>query len=330
MKVTVMGAGTWGSALAQVLTDSGNEVFLWDINTAVIDQLKNQRTHANLPEFTLDPRIQVSTSLDGFPLDELVLVVVPSQVVRLALTNMQDIPQSAIVVCAAKGIENNTLMRMSQVIEEVKGIEPGRIGALSGPSHAEEVAKRMPTAVVSACVDIETARKVQAAFTTEYFRVYANSDIIGVELGASIKNVIAIAAGICDGSGFGDNTMAALITRGLAEITRLGKAMGAQPQTFFGLSGIGDLVVTSQSLLSRNRYVGKRIGQGDTLTDILNDMDMVAEGVKTTQSIHDLVQKLGIEMPICEKVWEVLFKEKSPRDAINELMGRDLVDEHQH
>ncbi len=330
MRISVLGAGTWGTALAQVLKDNDHEVYLWDINGELIQRLDRDRTHPNLPKFSLDKGITVSTNLTEFPLHEIVVIVVPSQVVRLVLKNLPDIPTTAIVVCAAKGIENNTLLRMSEVIQTVKSIPPNRVVAISGPSHAEEVSRRLPTAVVSACADIETARWVQTVFTTQNFRVYANDDIIGVELGASIKNVIAIAGGICDGIGFGDNTMAALITRGLAEIARLGQSLGAKSTTFFGLSGIGDLIVTAQSTLSRNRYVGNRIGKGDKLRTILSEMDMVAEGVKTAQSVYDLVLKTGIEMPICEQVYEVLFEDKDPKEAIRELMMRDLVDEHQH
>ncbi|NOZ08818.1 MAG: NAD(P)-dependent glycerol-3-phosphate dehydrogenase [FCB group bacterium] len=327
MRISVLGAGTWGTALAQVLNDNGHRVYLWDINQSLINRLSRERTHPNLPEFTLNPDVHVSTALGDLPLEALILIVVPSQVVRSVLESLPPISPSTIVVCAAKGIENNTLMRMSEVIHDIKNVSPDKIVALSGPSHAEEVAKRLPTAVVSACQDIETARRVQAIFTTRNFRVYANDDIIGVELGAAIKNVIAIAGGICDGIGFGDNTMAALITRGLAEIARLGQALNAKSTTFFGLSGIGDLVVTAQSTLSRNRYVGRRIGKGEKLTTILAEMDMIAEGVKTAQSVHDLVLTTGIEMPICEQVHKVLFEEKDPRAAISELMMRDLVDE---
>ncbi len=330
MRISVLGAGTWGTALAQVLNDNGHEVYLWDINPHLIQRLDREHTHPNLPEFKLDPGIMVSTSLGEFPFEELILIVVPSQVVRAVLKSMPPVPASAIIVCAAKGIENSTLMRMSEVIHDVVKISPRRIVALSGPSHAEEVARRLPTAVVSACKDIETARKVQAIFTTANFRVYANDDIVGVELGAAVKNVIAIAGGICDGIGFGDNTMAALITRGLAETARLGKALNAKSTTFFGLSGIGDLVVTAQSTLSRNRYVGRRIGKGEKLKTILAEMDMVAEGVKTARSVHDLVLKTGIEMPICEQVHKVLFEDKDPQTAISELMMRDLVDEQLH
>ena len=328
MRISVMGAGTWGTALAQVLAHNDHDVHLWDINTAILNTLEKERTHHNLPQFSLEPSVVLHHQLQEMPVPEMLLVVVPSQVVRNVMQQLTPLSDSIPVVCASKGIENNTLLRMSEVISQVGSIPSEQVVSISGPSHAEEVARMLPTAAVSASTNIHLAREVQKVFTTRYFRIYAHDDIVGVELSGAVKNVIAIAAGICDGIGFGDNTMAALITRGLAEIVRLGVAQGARLETFSGLSGVGDLVVTANSTLSRNRYVGKRIGEGATLDTILDEMDMVAEGVKTTRSMFDLSRKVGIEMPICDQVYEILFNDKEPRKAITELMNRELVDEH--
>ena len=232
------------------------------------------------------------------------------------------------IVSVSKGIENNTGMRMSEVIAETLHLNPEEIVILSGPSHAEEVSKKYPTTVVAACENIENARNIQTIFSNDYFRVYSGRDVIGVEIGGAAKNIIALAAGICHGLDYGDNTMAALVTRGLEEIIRYGTRMGAERNTFSGLSGMGDLVVTAFSPHSRNRQVGERIGRGEKLNDILASMEMVAEGVETTRSIHDVAQKNNIDMPLCEQIYQVLFEDVSPRQAILELMGRELVDEH--
>jgi glycerol-3-phosphate dehydrogenase (NAD(P)+) len=221
-----------------------------------------------------------------------------------------------------KGLENHSLLRVSEVIHQVGGIPENNIAVLFGPSHAEEVSRGIPTAIVSASKDKNTATLVQDLFMTTFFRVYANLDIIGVELGGALKNIIAVAAGICDGAGFGDNTKAALITRGLVEINRLGVKLGANPDTFAGLSGMGDLIVTCMSRHSRNRYVGEQIGKGRTLQDVLNEMVMVAEGVKTTASAYELSKRENIEMPITKQVYETLFEEKPPVEAMKELMTR--------
>ena len=233
------------------------------------------------------------------------------------------------MVSVSKGIENNTGMRMSQVIAEILHLSLEEIVVLSGPSHAEEVSLKYPTTVVTACVDIALARKIQKLFSNEYFRVYSGGDVIGVEIGGAAKNIIAIAAGICHGLGYGDNTMAALVTRGLEEIIRLGTTLGAERATFSGLSGMGDLIVTAFSPHSRNRQVGERIGKGENISAILASMEMVAEGVETARSIHGLTQNNNIEMPICEQIYKVLFENISPRQAILELMSRELVDEHE-
>jgi glycerol-3-phosphate dehydrogenase (NAD(P)+) len=232
------------------------------------------------------------------------------------------------LVSVSKGIEKNTLMTMSQMLKDVfPDINENQIGVISGPSHAEEVSQMVPTAVVAASVDIETSKAIQAAFMTSYFRVYASTDILGVELGGAFKNIIAIGAGIIDGAGFGDNTKAAIMTRGVAEISRLGLAMGARPETFAGLSGMGDLIVTCMSRHSRNRFVGEQIGKGKKLKQILKSMEQVAEGVETTRSAKQLASKIDIETPITNEVYKILFEDKDPVKATTDLMTRDMKTE---
>ena len=242
--------------------------------------------------------------------------------------NQSNCGNKPIVINVAKGIENDTLLRMSQVLEQtIDWLARPNIVTLSGPSHAEEVSRKIPTAIVAACTNLYNAELIQKVFMNRYFRVYTNPDIIGVELGGALKNVIALAAGICDGAGFGDNTKAALQPRGLVEIVRLGTAMGAQPITFAGLTGMGDLIVTCMSKHSRNRYVGEQIGKGRKLDDVLKGMVMVAEGVKTTRSAFELSKKYHIEMPITEQVYQVLFENKSAFDALQDLMQRGPKEE---
>jgi glycerol-3-phosphate dehydrogenase (NAD(P)+) len=253
-----------------------------------------------------------------------IVLAVPSQSMRSLLENLKDrVSPNTIIVNLAKGIEQNTLKRMSELIAEVLGHPPAKIATLHGPSHAEEVARRVPTAVVAASTDEMTARIVQEVFRSPYFRIYTNSDIIGVEIGGAVKNIIAIAAGICDGMSLGDNAKAALMTRGLLEIVRLGLRMGGKEETFAGLSGIGDLIVTCSSKHSRNRYVGEEIGKGRKLNDILNGMSMIAEGVTTCLTVHQIMEKYDVLMPISEEIYKVLFKNKDPHTALQDLMNRD-------
>ena len=328
MKIAVLGAGSWGTALGQVLNENGHDVLLWHLEEDFVDKINLSHTPPFLPGVNLDNTLQFTASLDQISdYGEILVSAVPSQVVRTVLGNFPSGWKKQ-VVSVSKGIENNTGMRMSQVISESLKLDSEEIVVLSGPSHAEEVSQKYPTTIVAACADIDHARVVQKLFSNDYFRVYSGSDIIGVEIGGAAKNIIAIAAGICYGLGYGDNTMAALVTRGLEEIIRLGTTLGAKRGTFSGLSGMGDLIVTAFSSHSRNRQVGERIGQGESLNDILADMEMVAEGVETARSIHDLTQKNKIEMPISEQIYNVLFKDIPPRNAILELMGRELVDEH--
>jgi len=279
-----------------------------------------------LPGVRIPESVEITGDFNQTARDkDLLVIAVPSHVVRGVAQRLEGLElNETVVVSGVKGIETETLKRMSEVIlEEAPQLVPEQIVVLSGPSHAEEVSRGIPTAVVSASVSKETAQKVQRAFMTPQFRVYVNTDVIGVELGGALKNIIAIAAGICDGAGYGDNTKAALMTRGLVEITRLGVAMGAEPMTFAGLSGMGDLIVTCMSRYSRNRYVGEQIGKGRTLREVLDEMVMVAEGVRTTQSAYELAHRYRVEMPITEKVYEVLFKGKDPQEAMYELMVRD-------
>ena len=328
MKIAILGAGSWGTALGQILHENGHEVCLWHLEEDFVNSINETYVHPFLPELRLNSNLLFTSSLDEiFQYGDLLVSALPSQVVRKVLDQCNhsfDKP----VISVSKGIENQTCQRMSQIISETLNMSINEIIVLSGPSHAEEVAKKHPTAIVAASNDENNARLVQKLFSNEYFRVYTSSDVIGVEFGGAAKNIIALAAGICHGAGYGDNTMAALITRGLEEITRLGIKLGAQRSTFSGLSGMGDLVVTAFSEHSRNRQVGDRIGRGEELDDILSDMDMVAEGVATTRSMHDLSKKENVEMPICEQIYRVLFEGVPPKDAILQLMGRELVGEH--
>jgi glycerol-3-phosphate dehydrogenase (NAD(P)+) len=323
VKVTVLGAGSWGTTLALVLNQNNHLVTCWSFDKNDIEAIKKSKENKKfLPGITIPDSINFSNDLQAsINSAKVIIVAIPSHAVRSVVQSIDlSAKKDLIWVNVAKGIENKTLLRVSQVIEEVGQVSPENIGVLFGPSHAEEVSREIPTAIVSASKSRETATLVQNLFMTPYFRVYANLDIVGVELGGALKNIIAVAAGICDGAGFGDNTKAALITRGLVE--RLGVKMGAKPDTFAGLSGMGDLIVTCMSRHSRNRYVGEQIGKGRTLQEVLDEMVMVAEGVKTTASAYELSQKEGIEMPITEQVYKTLFEGKPPAEAMRNLMTR--------
>jgi glycerol-3-phosphate dehydrogenase (NAD(P)+) len=326
-RIAIIGAGSWGMAVADLLHANGHSVILWEHNDHDFRLLKSTRAnHARLKNFTLPSEIDLTQSLEeAVKSADLILLTTPSQFVRGVLESIKPlIPRGVHVVTLAKGIENGTLKRMSEVIAEVLHIESSGIAVISGPSHAEEVAVKAPTAVVVASTDDTTAIKIQELFSNNYFRVYKSDDVIGVELGGALKNIIAIATGITDGLGMGDNTKGALITRGLAEITRLGVTLGARAETFAGLSGIGDLVTTCVSRHSRNRFVGEAIGKGQQLDDILSRMTMVAEGVATTRSGYELSMRYSVEMPITRAVYQVLFENKPPADGVAELMGRRL------
>lgn len=332
LNVTVLGAGSWGITLARLIFENGHRVVLWELYPEHAEELRRTReSRRYLPGILLPETIPVETDITRALVDaDVILFVVPSHGVRdaarLAARGF-DFTERTIVVNAAKGLEERTLKRMSEVLRDELPVPEKRILTVAGPSHAEEVSRGMPTSVVVAGTDPARAARVQALFFRPYFRVYTNSDVVGVETAVALKNVIAIAAGVCDGLGYGDNTKAALLTRGLVEITRLGVALGGRTETFFGLSGIGDLIATSLSRHSRNRYVGEKIGRGMSLDEVLKGMVMVAEGVRTTRAAVELSRKLGVDVPITFAVHEVLFAGKNPREAIDELMNRPPQDE---
>lgn len=327
--ISLLGCGAWGSALAQILAENGHNVSAWHYKDDTVSYMANSRKHPHLDGFEFHKNIKFDSNLNNLVKDAKCLVIaVPSHSVRETMVNISNkLSINTIIVNVSKGIENNTLKTMSEVICEVTSKDLSQIVTLYGPSHAEEVIAKHPTTLVSASINSISASYVQNIFSSKLLRVYTNSDIYGVELGGSLKNVIAIATGICDGIGFGDNTKAALLTRGIAEITRLGVIMGANSETFSGLSGIGDLIATCLSKHSRNRYVGQEIGKGNKLPEILDKMSMVAEGVKTTRSVYDLSKKHQIDMPICEGVYNILFNEDDPKTKVIELMTRNLKDE---
>ncbi|MBG0790531.1 MAG: NAD(P)-dependent glycerol-3-phosphate dehydrogenase [Desulfovibrionaceae bacterium] len=330
MKIAVLGAGAWGTTLADMLAKNGRETVLWAREPEVVAEIRATRENKTfLPGHTLSDSLLVENDPEtAFADADYFLVVIPSQFIRPALKGFYDIlPDNPVIVCASKGIELNTLAPMSRVVaQSLEGKRP-RYASLSGPSFAAEVSENMPTSVSLGCDDHDLGRELQEAFSTPYFRVYYTPDYRGVELGGAVKNVIAIAAGIADGLGFGHDARAALITRGLAELSRLGQAMGGQERTFMGLSGMGDLVLTCTGDLSRNRQVGLKLGQGRKLDDIVSEMKAVAEGVKTTQSLYNLSKKLEVELPITEQVYKILYEGKDPAKATIDLMSRDLKDE---
>lgn len=331
MRITVLGAGSWGTTLAILLNYNTHEVTLWahrdDHAQALISARENIRL---LPGIPIPAEVAITSELQSAVRHaDLIVAAVPAQFIRSVASDLRNYNfSSTIFVNVAKGIENNTLFTVSEVLQDVlPTLKREHVVTLSGPSFAEEVARQVPTAVVAASGKLETAKNVQQIFMTPYLRVYSSVDIRGVELAGSIKNVIAIGAGIADGAGFGDNTKAAIMTRATAEISRLGQCLGAQQHTFAGLSGIGDLIVTCMSKQSRNRHVGEEIGKGRRLQDILNEMVMVAEGVATTRSIYDLGKKYMVDLPIVNAVYQVLFEDKDPIIATSDLMTRDAKGE---
>lgn len=327
-KVAVIGSGSWGTAIGIHLSKKNIDVHIWSNDPNQIEELNSKRESPNyLPGIKIPQEIIFTSELEDCLKDaEFVVIAVPSHVVREVAKNISSyLNDSQIIINVAKGIENVTSLTMSQVISEE--ISNNKVVVLYGPSHAEEVAREIPTTIVSACTDIETSKKVQDLFMAPTFRVYTNTDVIGVEIGGSVKNVIALCAGISDGLGFGDNTKAALMTRGLAEMSRIGVAMGANPATFAGLSGVGDLIVTCTSMHSRNRRCGILIGQGKTLVEAQAEVFMVVEGVTTTKAAYELAKKYNVSMPITEQAYEVLFNNKNPREAVFDLMIRDKKDE---
>lgn len=328
--VAVLGAGSWGTALAVVLAKNGHQVFLWGRDQEKIAKMREIRQNTiYLPGVSLPEKIKITDDLENAVAKAQYLVLaVPSQSVReLCRTIKKYIQKDVLVINTAKGIEIATLKCLSEVIrEELRG-KTIYVSVLSGPSHAEEVGQELPTTVVAGSNIVHIAEEVQDLFMSPRFRVYTNPDLVGIELGGALKNVIALATGISDGLGFGDNTKAALITRGITEITRLGTAIGANPLTFSGLTGIGDLIVTCTSMHSRNRRAGIHLGKGIPLKKVLSDMGMVVEGVNATQAAYALREKYDVAMPICEATYQVLFEAKKPKDAVSNLMERQKTHE---
>lgn len=323
LKIAVIGAGSWGTAISLLLTRNGVNVTLWAHRQDHVDQIKlckENRTY--LPGFAISEHLLVTSDIDEAVAGaSFIIMVVPSHVFRSVFSQIKELlTPNQIVVSASKGIENDSLLTMTQLMDSE--FPSDRYAVLSGPSFAKEVAAGKPTAVTVAAKNTSVAKAVQDVFFSGNFRVYTSTDVIGVEVGGTLKNIVAIAAGICDGLGYGLNTRAALITRGLAEITRLAVSMGAIPLTMAGLAGLGDLVLTCTGDLSRNRFVGLQLGQGKTLSAIQREMKMVAEGVKTTQSSWFLSKKIGVEMPILEQVYHVLYEGKSCLDATRDLLDR--------
>lgn len=321
-KIGILGAGSWGTALGLVLHANGNKVSLWARDHALIESIRAAGQNKKyLPGVALDRDIEISSDLGRCTRDKDCLVfAVPSHAVRQVQGQIESYREDAIVISAAKGIENETLLRVSQILAE--RFDENRIAVLSGPSHAEEVSRGIPTVVVCASKSAETAAWVQNAFMSACFRVYSSSDVIGVEIGGAIKNIVAVAAGIIDGVGAGDNTKAALMTRALVETTRLGTELGADSRTFSGLSGMGDLIVSCMSKHSRNRHLGEQIGLGKTLEEALAEMVMVAEGVKTTKAAYQLAARYDVEVPIISETYRILFEDKDPKQAVLDLMTR--------
>ena len=323
-KIGIIGAGTWGTALAVLLNNNGHEVMIWSIIPEEVEMLRTKRQHEKkLPGVILAPNIDVTGDLEDAMTDKDILVLaVPSPFTRSTAHSMRAFcKEGQKIVDVAKGVEEKTLMTLSQIIEEE--IPQANVAVLSGPSHAEEVSRELPTTVVVGAETEETAIYLQKIFMNDVFRVYTSPDIKGIELGGSLKNVIALAAGVADGLGYGDNTKAALITRGIAEITRLGVKMGGKLESFTGLTGIGDLIVTCASKHSRNRKAGVLIGEGMTMEEAMAEVKMVVEGVYSAKAARELAEKYEVSMPIVEKVNQVLFEGKPAKDAVSELMMRD-------
>ena len=325
--ISVIGGGSWGTTLAALLSEKGYDILLWAKEREVVQDINKKReNHLYLPGFILPENLRATNNLfEAVVRARYIVSVVPTQYVRSVFSRVQPfIREEAVIVSASKGIELNTHKTPSMILSEILG-KP--VSVISGPSFAKEVIAKLPTAVTLATDDKKTGLMLQEILNTNYFRVYTHDDTIGVEIGAALKNVIAIASGICEGLGLGYNARAALITRGLSEISRLGLKMNAKEITFFGLSGIGDLILTCTSMLSRNYTVGYKLGKGLSLTEIVNQTRSVAEGVTTTQAAYELSLKYGVDLPITEQVYLALYKDKSPIDAVEDLMNRSLKTE---
>lgn len=327
-KVGVIGAGSWGTALALVLNDNGHDVTMWSLLQSDIDELESLHENPRyLPGVKLPNELKFTADLANAAQDkDFLIMVVPSHAMRPVSESLRGlVEEKTTLVSAAKGFDLQTKSRMSELLEAA--FPQNKVAVLSGPSHAEEVSRKIPTAVVAAAHDEATMKAVQELFSNNYMRVYANPDMVGVELGGSLKNVIALASGICYGQGFGDNTEAALLTRGLSEIVRLGVKLGANESTFYGLSGMGDLVVTCGSRHSRNRTAGIMLGQGKKLADIQAEMGMVVEGVNAAQMAHSLAKDAGVEMPLTEAVYGLLYEDMAIDGIVDRLMLRESKSE---
>ncbi|HPT72529.1 MAG TPA: NAD(P)H-dependent glycerol-3-phosphate dehydrogenase [Candidatus Cloacimonadota bacterium] len=333
--IAILGGGAWGLALAKLLSENGHLVRLWEFNPKYVEVILEKRTNPYLLDgITIPESIFISNHMPEVlhELTDYIVLAIPSQFLRSSIhqhsNTIASLQHLKGIVNVAKGVEENSLKRMSGIIhDELPQFPIEAIMTLSGPSHAEEVARKIPTAVVIAGKNEVLLRDIQEIFSNPYFRVYRSHDLVGVEIGGAVKNIISIAAGIIDGIGYGDNTKGALLIRGIVEIQRLGVALGANAETFLGLSGMGDLITTAISPHSRNRHVGFEIGKGKKLQVILSEMKAVAEGVASTKSVYDLKTKYQIEMPITEEIYQVLFHDKSPLEAIVQLMTRSLKEE---
>lgn len=322
-KVAVLGTGSWGTALAESLVKKGEQVIIWGRNPSIVDEINQYLTNeAYLPEVHLTKGILATTDLQEIKHSDVVIMAIPTQKQREFLQTHKALLKDKILVNVAKGLEIGTHLRLSEVYKEVFGKVD--YVALYGPSHAEEVARHMPTTLVAAGENEVSVKMVQTLFNSMTLRVYTNDDLVGVEYGGSLKNIIAFAIGMTVGLGYGDNAQAALITRGLAEITRLGEKMGANPLTFLGLTGVGDLIVTCTSPHSRNRTAGYKLGQGKPIDVVLNEMGMVVEGITTTRATYELAKAKGVSAPIVEGLYGVLFEGKSAKDMAENLMNREM------
>lgn len=326
-KITIFGTGSFGTALANVLAENGHSVLMWGKNENTVDEIN--QSHQNkryLKDVTLNETIKATSQLEqAVNFSDIFLIALPTKAIRNVVTEIdQHIKTKKTFIHVAKGIENETFKRVSEMIEDsVSKNHKNGVGVLSGPSHAEEVVIKQPTTVAASSKDEHISKLIQDLFMNDYLRVYTNNDLIGVELGGALKNIIAVASGIVAGMGYGDNAKAALMTRGLAEISRLGEKLGADPMTFLGLGGIGDLIVTCTSTHSRNYTLGYKLGKGKTTEEALNEMNMVVEGIYTTNSVYHLAKSQNVDMPITNALYKVLFEDKPVKDSVKDLMGRD-------
>lgn len=330
-KVSVIGTGSWGTALANVLADNKHDCLMWGKTQATVDEINTSQTNNKyLPEVQLNRSLKATVDLTtAVNHADILILAVPTKAVRSVTGQINEVANNAkTIIHVSKGLEPLTFKRISEMIEEEMTTDKLiGVGVLSGPSHAEEVAIKQPTTVAVASHNVDIARTAQDLFMNEYFRVYTNDDLIGVEIGGALKNIIALAAGITDGLGYGDNAKAALMTRGLAEITRLGTKMGADPMTFLGLAGIGDLIVTCTSIHSRNWKCGNMLGKGATLDEALSKMGMVVEGVRTTEAAYEMSKAFNVEMPITSSLFKLLFEGLDVNTGVMELMSREKKNE---